>query len=110
MSRTIYTKSFLIRPLHHLTFLKEGLHGHSCNLEISLDCPFNRENSKQLYDLVITPLDGRLINSLLESPTGESIVTWVFSEIKKSPLKTHLCGVALQETLNNRFEMRSTPL
>ena len=106
MSRWVYTKRFTVRPMHHLSSLKEGLHGHSCQLEISLSKPFDSLKLKTIHSLIVEPLDGRILNDIIPQPTGEEIVAWVCRRLRDSHLAPEFVGLALQETAKNRFEVR----
>lgn len=99
---TVFTKRFTARVQHHLTALKEGRHGHSCGIEVSLTRPFEPGDCDRIEELVIALLDGKDLNPLFKTPSGENIVEWIFSEIHRV-YTSDLVGVALQETSKNRF-------
>jgi 6-pyruvoyltetrahydropterin/6-carboxytetrahydropterin synthase len=80
-------------------------HGHSYRLRVSLDMPIDRQTgmSYDFVDLdrvvrerVLKRLDHRDINELIENPTAEHIVLWIWSELKGHV--PGLCELRLAET------------
>lgn len=112
MKTVTYTHRFTVRVQHKLTQepYPEIHHGHACDVEITLNRPFSREDVSLIWDKVIRPLDGNVLNEILNQATGERLVDWIFRELEMSILAKALQAVALQETPKNRFISGQGPL
>lgn len=70
------------------------MHGHSYRLEVALEGPLHAEGPKRgmvedfdalqrlVDDDVIAALDHRTLNDLIENPTAEEIVLWVWRRLE----------------------------
>jgi 6-pyruvoyltetrahydropterin/6-carboxytetrahydropterin synthase len=99
-------KSFTFEAAHllpHHPGKCARLHGHSYRLEVVLEGPLRDEGpaagmvedfeviSSVTKATVIAELDHRYLNDLIENPTAERIVTWIWSRLQPSlPLLTEL--------------------
>lgn len=84
------------------------LHGHSYRLEVALDGPLQASGpaagmvvdfdalSQIVKEVVMGELDHRSLNELLDNPTAENIVVWVWSRLE--PRLPGLCELTLWET------------
>lgn len=79
------------------------LHGHSYRLDVTLEGPLQAEGpaagmvedfevvSRVVKAAVIAELDHRSLNELIENPTAENIVRWVWGRLEPElPLLTEL--------------------
>jgi hypothetical protein len=105
MNRALHTHRFTVRLQHSLPAepYPEVRHGHSCDIEISLDRPFTPSDVEVIREKAVAPLDGNVLNKLLSQATGERLVDWLFGELQSSGLGKALQAVAIQETPKNRF-------
>ena len=112
MKTAIHTQRFVLRVQHRLTQqpYPEIHHGHSCDVEVSLNRAYTAEDAKVITAKVIAPLDGHLLNEILAQATGERLVDWIFRELEGSILGSSLQAVAIQETPKNRFVASRSPL
>ncbi|MBV8750870.1 MAG: 6-carboxytetrahydropterin synthase QueD [Candidatus Eremiobacteraeota bacterium] len=89
-------KSFTFEAAHvlpHHPGKCARLHGHSYRLEVALDGPLQREGpatgmiedfdvvSRVVKAAVISQLDHCSLNELIENPTAEQIVVWVWHRL-----------------------------
>ncbi len=84
------------------------LHGHSYRLEVALEGPLQAEGaaagmvedfevvSRVVKGAVISQLDHRSLNELLDNPTAELIVAWIWSRL--APELPALSELVLWET------------
>jgi 6-pyruvoyltetrahydropterin/6-carboxytetrahydropterin synthase len=109
------TKTFSFDAAHHLPCY-EGIcnrsHGHSfkCELIISGDldkksgmiCDFAILKSI-IEEKVRSKLDHHNINDIIENPTAENIVNWIYEQLKEELAKRNLLiyQIRLWETENN---------
>jgi 6-pyruvoyltetrahydropterin/6-carboxytetrahydropterin synthase len=79
------------------------LHGHSYRLDVTLEGPLQAEGpaagmvedfevvSRVVKAAVIAELDHRSLNELIENPTAENIIRWVWGRLEPElPLLTEL--------------------
>lgn len=112
MNNVLHTHRFTVRLQHSLPAepYPEIRHGHSCDIEVSLDRPFSANDVDVIWEKVVQPLDGNVLNKILHQATGERLVDWIFGELEASGLGTTLQAVAIQETPKNRFISAREPL
>lgn len=84
------------------------LHGHSYRLEVALDGPLQAAGpaagmvqdfelvSRVVKETVIGALDHRSLNELLDNPTAEEIVVWIWRQLE--PALPQLSELVLWET------------
>ncbi|MEE9217811.1 MAG: 6-carboxytetrahydropterin synthase QueD [Acidobacteriota bacterium] len=102
------TRRFAFEAAHRLPFYKgpcSNPHGHSYKLRVSLDAPIERgtgmsvdfaELDQVVRENVVAQLDHKDLNDLLENPTAEHIILWVWKRLEgKLP---GLCELCLAET------------
>jgi len=104
----LITRKFGFEAAHHLPRYQGPCfnpHGHSYKLRVSLDVPIDR-HSGMTYDFmdldrlvrerVLTHLDHKNVNDLIENPTAEHIILWIWGQLNgKVP---GLCELRLAET------------
>jgi 6-pyruvoyltetrahydropterin/6-carboxytetrahydropterin synthase len=99
-------KSFTFEAAHLLPYHPgkcARLHGHSYRLEVVLEGPLRTEGpaagmvedfeviSRVTKGAVIAELDHRYLNDLIENPTAERIVAWIWNRLRPElPLLTEL--------------------
>ncbi len=105
MARVISTRRYSFRSLHSLPALPypEQLHGHQYFVEISLEGSGHLELDSFVEEQIVAVLDGQNLDLFLKPPTGENLVEWIERRLLSSALAAKIVGVALQETLKNRF-------
>ncbi|HTW85227.1 MAG TPA: 6-carboxytetrahydropterin synthase QueD [Candidatus Sulfotelmatobacter sp.] len=93
------------------------LHGHSYRLEVVLDGPLQAEGpaagmvqdfeviANAVRGTVLAELDHRSLNDLIENPTAERIVVWIWKRL--APLLPQLTELVLWETRSARVVLRS---
>lgn len=84
------------------------LHGHSYRLEVTVEGPLQASGpatgmvvdfdvlAQTVRRTVIDALDHRSLNDLIENPTSENIVAWIWREL--APAVPQLAELALWET------------
>lgn len=96
------TRRYLLQATHELEGI-EPMHGHHMYVEITGRDTTPSELDQEYYDRVQNRLQGKNLASVLEEPTGESLVQWIHGELLRSKLKTRVVAVHVQETEKNRF-------
>jgi 6-pyruvoyltetrahydropterin/6-carboxytetrahydropterin synthase len=93
------------------------LHGHSYRLEVALEGPLQSEGPAagmiQDFDVIATAvrgtilgeLDHRSLNDLIENPTAENIVLWIWKRL--APELPQLAELVLWETRSGRVVLRA---
>jgi 6-pyruvoyltetrahydropterin/6-carboxytetrahydropterin synthase len=104
-------KSFTFEAAHvlpHHPGKCARLHGHSYRLEVALDGPLQAAGpaagmvqdfelvSRVVKETVIGALDHRSLNELLDNPTAEEIVVWIWRQLV--PALPQLSELVLWET------------
>jgi 6-pyruvoyltetrahydropterin/6-carboxytetrahydropterin synthase len=94
--------------LPHHTGKCSRLHGHSYRLDVALEGPLHTagpasgmvvdfdELSRIVRAAIVDTLDHRFLNDLIENPTSENIVVWVWRKL--DPLVDGLAELTLWET------------
>jgi len=95
----IVTKEFRFEAAHRLPGYKGNcskLHGHSYRLEVAVSGEVKkgmvidfRELTSIVNEKAISVLDHSYLNDLIDNPTAENIVKWIWSRLKGS-LNLHL--------------------
>ncbi|HEY4440079.1 MAG TPA: 6-carboxytetrahydropterin synthase QueD [Candidatus Elarobacter sp.] len=92
------------------------LHGHSYRLEVALEGPLQTSGPAtgmvQDFDLisrivkehVIATLDHRSLNELLDNPTAEEIIGWIWRQLE--PVLPQLYELVLWETSRSSVVLR----
>lgn len=106
------TKIFTFDSAHYLTDYHgkcEKLHGHTYKLEITIEGPVQKNGMvldfgilKSLVQTqVLDHLDHKLINDILENPSSEHLVLWIWKQLSPltSLLKQELKNPNLPKTL-----------
>ena len=108
MPRLSITKRYLFQSLHTLSEPPaiETKHGHHYYLEVSFAGCSVDQIDRVYQDKIYSLLQGRILNMVINPPTGENLAKWIFSQFCASPVTPHVQGVAIQETAKNRFEVR----
>lgn len=82
-----------------------GLHGHTYRFEVWLEGTPDEQRGmiadfdevdRRIRSLVLAELDHRDLNSILENPTAECIVRWIWNRLQ--PELKGLCQIRLWET------------
>ena len=104
-------KSFTFEAAHllpHHPGKCARLHGHSYRLDVTLDGPLQPDGpaagmvedfevvSRIVKEAVVSKLDHRSLNELIENPTAENIVVWVWERLAHQ--LPHLAELTLWET------------
>ena len=104
-------KSFTFEAAHvlpHHPGKCSRLHGHSYRLEVALEGPLQRDGaaagmiedfdvvSSAVKASVVNELDHRSLNDLIENPTAEEIVLWIWQRL--APELPQLAELILWET------------
>jgi 6-pyruvoyltetrahydropterin/6-carboxytetrahydropterin synthase len=112
-------KSFTFEAAHllpHHPGKCARLHGHSYRLEVVLEGPLHAEGpaagmvedfevvSQVTKSTVVAQLDHHYLNDLIENPTAERIVTWIWSRLR--PALPLLVELVLWETPSACVVMR----
>lgn len=89
-------KSFTFEAAHVLPFHPgkcARMHGHSYRLEVAIEGPLQAEGpaagmvedfevvSRRVKAAVIEPLDHTTLNDLIENPTAERILVWIWERL-----------------------------
>ena len=104
----IITKRFRFEAAHRLPRY-EGpcfhLHGHSYELQVSLEMPVDPQTGmtldffvleQKVKERILDRLDHRNINDTMENPTAENIAIWIWDQLK--PQFPAMMEVKLYET------------
>jgi 6-pyruvoyltetrahydropterin/6-carboxytetrahydropterin synthase len=104
-------KSFTFEAAHvlpHHPGKCARLHGHSYRLEVVLEGPLQADGpaagmvedfevvTRIVKEAVVSKLDHRSLNELIENPTAENIVVWVWQRLSHE--LPHLAELTLWET------------
>jgi len=104
-------KSFTFEAAHvlpHHPGKCARLHGHSYRLDVALEGPLQADGpaagmiedfdaiSRVVKAAVVNQLDHRSLNELIENPTAENIVVWVWRRLEHE--LPHLAELTLWET------------
>jgi len=102
------TRRFAFEAAHRLPYYDGPCfhpHGHSYKLRVSLDAPVERrtgmsvdfaEVDRIVRERILARLDHKNLNDVMENPTAEHIVIWIWKELdSKLP---GLCDLRLAET------------
>jgi 6-pyruvoyltetrahydropterin/6-carboxytetrahydropterin synthase len=109
------TKIFTFDSAHHLTNYNgkcEQMHGHTYKLEVTVEGSV-KDNGLVIDFLklkrivkkeIIDELDHNLINNIIENPSVENIVVWIWGKLKDHPDfegDVSLCKLVLWESSNS---------
>ena len=112
----LITKIFTFDSAHHLTNYNgkcENMHGQTYKLEVTVEGEM-QENGLvvDFYELkqvvqknVIDKLDHVLLNDIIENPSAENIVSWVWDQLIDRPelnLNARLYEIVLWETAESK--------
>jgi 6-pyruvoyltetrahydropterin/6-carboxytetrahydropterin synthase len=112
-------KHFRFEAAHTLPFHPgkcARMHGHSYSLEVGVRGPLRTEGPacgmiedfdeirRVVREAVIEPLDHQTLNELIENPTAERIVLWIWRRLE--PLVAGLDELVLWETPNSCAVLR----
>ncbi len=112
----IVSKRFRFEAAHRLPRYKGPcfeLHGHSYELHVTLEMPVDPETGMtvdffrleaEVKERVLSRLDHKNINDLLENPTAENIAVWIWDRLK--PLFPSLSEIRLLETADSSVTYR----
>jgi 6-pyruvoyltetrahydropterin/6-carboxytetrahydropterin synthase len=96
------------------------LHGHSYRLDVTLDGPLQSEGpaagmvvdfdtlSRVVKAGVIEALDHRSLNEIIENPTSENVVRWIWQQL--APALPQLSELTLWETATSSAILRKGDL
>ena len=104
----IVRRRFRFEAAHRLPFPRgkcRDLHGHSYELVVSVDRPIGEDGlaidfsdlKGIVRELVIEALDHKLVNDIIENPTAEQMVRWIWDR-----LHTALPGLVELELFETR--------
>jgi len=112
----IVTKRFRFEAAHRLPRYQGPcfeLHGHSYELQVTLEMPVNAETGMTVdfFQLeaavkaeILDRLDHKNINDTLENPTAENIAVWIWDRLK--PGFPQLAEIRLFETPDSSVAYR----
>ena len=107
--KMLVTKEFVFHAAHYLTGdrLRENLHGHSYRVQVTVEGEVDedgvvmdfRDLKKVAKAEAIDKLDHRNLNDLLEQPTAENVVSWIWEKLEGTlPAGLNLREIKLWET------------
>ncbi len=117
------TKRFSFESAHvlpHHTGKCSRLHGHSYRLDVTVDGPLQTsgpatgmvvdfdELAQIVRRTVIDALDHRSLNELIENPTSENIIAWIWRALE--PVLPQLAELTLWETATASAMLRKGDL
>lgn len=103
------TKRFTFQSTHRLEDLGEQMHGHHFYVEVTLKDGEIEALDEVVHATILPELHGRNLSNLFAKPTGENLVQWIHETLLKSPLRSKVVAVTLEETKKNRFTSSMTP-
>jgi 6-pyruvoyltetrahydropterin/6-carboxytetrahydropterin synthase len=102
----LVSKAFTFDAAHLLPYYDgecRNLHGHTYRLVVTIDAPVQKDGLamdfavlKQIVkNKVVERLDHTYLNDLLENPSAENVVIWIWNELKDAlPAKLHQLELA----------------
>lgn len=111
----LITTDFYFEAAHKLLNYNgpcKNLHGHSYRLGISVSGPIKKDGmvidfvtlNKIVTDNIISKLDHTYLNDIIEQPTAENIVVWIWNKL--SLIKFPIYEIKLWETANSHVTYR----
>lgn len=101
MPRMLVSKVFTFDAAHQLPDYEgpcRNLHGHTYRLTVTIDNPVQTDGlSYDFHELkrivkerVIDPLDHTYLNDVMENPSAENVVLWMWDQLKEAlPVPLH---------------------
>lgn len=100
------TKKFTFEAAHQLKWHKGkciNLHGHTYKLRVSVNGEVNENGiivdftdlKEVVNSAVINKLDHTFLNDIIDNPTAENLVVWIWKQLKP---KIHISEIRLYET------------
>ena len=114
------TRRFVFEAAHRLPYYDGPCfqpHGHSYKLRVTLEAPVERrtgmsmdfvELDRIVREKVLAQVDHKNLNDLLENPTAELIVMWIWKQLEGE--LSGLCELRLAETEDCWVTYRGGPV
>ena len=102
-------RSYRFEAAHHLPLFPlghkcQGMHGHNYRVSVMLCGELNAAGVVQDFGMLdaymwtlIASLDHKILNDIIENPTAENIVDYVWTWLKKTAVSSFLSGVRVYE-------------
>lgn len=116
--KTTVTKSFYFDYAHFLPHHDgkcANMHGHRGEMQITFDrCPKEKQKSgmvidfydvKKIIEPIVEQLDHAYLNNIIDNPTAENLLLWVYHQIQNTELKFCVKKIRIYETPDNFAEL-----